>query len=112
MGIDIFKQYIPVVPAAHFMCGGIKVDTFGRSSIHNLYSGGEAACTGLHGANRLASNSLLEAVVFSARSATDSIKRITELKFNKAFPIGMTKAQAFLKKWYLSLKTGKKCNKL
>lgn len=86
MGIDIFKQYIPVVPAAHFMCGGIKVDTFGRSSIHNLYSGGEAACTGLHGANRLASNSLLEAVVFSARSATDSIKRINRIEIQQGVP--------------------------
>jgi L-aspartate oxidase len=86
LGIDITKQYIPVVPAAHFLCGGIKVDKFGRSSIHNLYAGGEAACTGLHGANRLASNSLLEAVVFSARSANDSIKRIGRIELKQNVP--------------------------
>ena len=86
MGIDITKQFIPVVPAAHFICGGIKVDLFGRSSIHNLYAGGEASCTGLHGANRLASNSLLEAAVFSARSASDSIKRIKQIEIKEGIP--------------------------
>jgi L-aspartate oxidase len=67
-GIDISKAPIPVVPAAHFLCGGIVSDINGRSSIRNLYVSGESACTGVHGANRLASNSLLEGVVFSHRA--------------------------------------------
>lgn len=73
IGINIKNDLIPVTPAAHYLCGGIKTDEFGKSSINNLYATGEAACTGLHGANRLASNSLLEAVVFAHRAAEQAI---------------------------------------
>ncbi len=86
IGIDITKQMIPVCPSAHYMCGGIKVDLNARSSIHRLYAVGECSCTGLHGGNRLASNSLIEAVVYAKKAAEDSIAHIDEYTFNNQVP--------------------------
>ena len=74
LGIDITKDYIPVAPAAHYLCGGIKVDTNGESSIQRLYAVGECSCTGLHGGNRLASNSLIEAVVYADAAARHAME--------------------------------------
>lgn len=73
-GFDITKQALPVVPAAHYLCGGVLSDQHGRTDVVDLYVAGECACTGLHGANRLASNSLLEGVVFGYRAAHHSIE--------------------------------------
>jgi L-aspartate oxidase len=85
-GIDITKDMIPVVPCAHYSCGGIKVDTDGQTNIDRLYSLGEASSTGLHGANRLASNSLIEAAVYAHRAAIHSGPRLKELSFEEKIP--------------------------
>ena len=85
-GIDITKQYIPVAPAAHYLCGGIVVNENAETSIHRLYATGECSCTGLHGANRLASNSLIEAIVYADAAAEHSIPRLEKLTINEAIP--------------------------
>jgi L-aspartate oxidase len=86
LNIDVTKDYIPVVPAAHYMCGGIKVDKKGLSSIKNLYAIGECSSTGLHGANRLASNSLLEAIVYAHHAAQACIEDAKQTDYSEKIP--------------------------
>lgn len=86
IGINITQEMIPIIPAAHYCCGGIEVDQYSRTSIKNLYASGECSCTGLHGANRLASNSLLESLVYSHRAYLDSIKNISTIDFCDQVP--------------------------
>lgn len=86
LGIDITKDYIPVAPAAHYLCGGIKVDLNACSSIQHLYALGECSCTGLHGGNRLASNSLIEAVVYADAAAKHSKAHVNEYSIREDIP--------------------------
>lgn len=86
LGIDFRKQMIPVVPAAHYICGGIAVDMDGCSTINHLYAAGECASTGLHGANRLASNSLLEAAVYAWRSYRHSVDQLDSISHRNDIP--------------------------
>ena len=86
LGIDITKDYIPVAPAAHYLCGGIKVDTNAESSIKRLYAVGECACTGLHGGNRLASNSLIEAVVYAQAAAVHAMEMVNHYSIRNDIP--------------------------
>jgi len=86
IGIDLSKDYIPVTPAAHYLCGGILVNEMGQTTINRLYACGECASTGLHGANRLASNSLLEATVFAHRIYEDALNKFKEYELPEGIP--------------------------
>ncbi|WP_291852990.1 L-aspartate oxidase [Lutibacter sp.] len=87
LGIDIRKDFIPVSPAQHYICGGVNVNKKGKTSIKNLYACGEVTKSGLHGANRLASNSLLEGLVFSHRAAENLMKRFPKIKEPTRVPV-------------------------
>ncbi|HEX2920275.1 MAG TPA: L-aspartate oxidase [Bacteroidales bacterium] len=100
-GIDITRDMIPVVPCAHYSCGGIKVDMNGQSSIDRLYALGEASSTGLHGANRLASNSLIEAVVYAHRASLHAGPRIGSLNFQENVPVWDYKGTTHLEEMVL-----------
>lgn len=86
IGLDMTRDFIPVTPAAHYICGGIQVDDVGRTSIRNLYACGECSSTGLHGANRLASNSLLEAVVYAHRIYEHAAALFPTLAYDEEIP--------------------------
>ena len=83
MGYDVTKECIPVVPAQHYFMGGVKVDYQSKTSMEQLYAVGEAACNGVHGKNRLASNSLLESLVFAKRAAQDMAEHFEVVKKNQ-----------------------------
>ncbi len=86
IGINPLKDFIPVTPAAHYFCGGIETDEHARTSIQNLYAAGECACTGLHGANRLASNSLLEALVFAHQAYRHCHQKVSGIAWKDGIP--------------------------
>ena len=87
LGIDVQKDYIPVSPAQHYICGGVNVNKKGKTSIKNLYASGEVTRSGLHGANRLASNSLLEGIVFSHNACENIAKRLHKIKTPSRVPV-------------------------
>lgn len=94
-GLDITRHLLPVSPAAHYIMGGVRTDTFGRTTVPGLYAAGEVACTGVHGANRLASNSLLEGLVFGARAGEAAVedRRAVRVRDSEGEPTDLTTAE-------------------
>src|ERR1700723_3629280 len=107
-GLDLARDLIPVRPAAHYLMGGIKTDLEGRSNLKGLYAAGEAACTGVHGANRLASNSLLEGLVFGALAAETMIAEMPQGEiFSTAAPVAASvgvSTEAATERWIAELR--------
>lgn len=112
IGIDPMKDMIPIVPACHYMCGGIRTDIKGLTSIKNLYACGECTCTGLHGANRLASNSLLEAMVFAHRIHLDVMDKIDTIDYKNNIPAWNAKGTAEPKEMVLITQSTKELKEI
>ncbi len=112
LGIDISKDMIPVIPAAHYICGGVHVDINGCSSIKRLYAAGETASTGLHGANRLASNSLLEAIVYSDRAAKHALDVYKNYTFSTNIPVWNDEGTTFPEEMVLITQTLKELQQI
>ena len=112
LGIDITKDYIPVAPAAHYLCGGILVDTNALSSIDRLYAVGECSCTGLHGGNRLASNSLIEAVVYADAAAKHTLSRIDYLEYQNNIPVWNDEGTEYNEEMILINQSSKEVNQI
>ena len=112
LGIDITKDYIPVAPAAHYLCGGILVDTNALSSIDRLYAVGECSCTGLHGGNRLASNSLIEAVLYADAAAKHTLSRIDYLEYQNNIPVWNDEGTEYNEEMILINQSSKEVNQI
>lgn len=112
LGIDITKDMIPVAPAAHYLCGGIKVDLNGESSISRLYAVGECSCTGLHGGNRLASNSLIEAVVYADAAAKHALEAVSHYEFRTDVPEWNDEGTAHPEEMVLITQSAKEVNQI
>ncbi|MCQ2279003.1 MAG: L-aspartate oxidase [Bacteroidales bacterium] len=112
IGLNITKEMIPIRPAAHYQCGGIAVDKKGESSIHNLFAAGECSATGLHGGNRLASNSLLEAVVYAHNSAMEAIERAKTVSICQQVPDWNSEGMVFNEEMVLITQTRKELQEI
>lgn len=112
IGINIANDMIPIRPAAHYQCGGILVDKKGESTIHNLFAAGECSCTGLHGGNRLASNSLLEAVVYAHNAATEAVSRLSTVAICEAVPDWNAEGMVFNEEMVLITQTKKELQEI
>lgn len=111
-GIDITRNYIPVAPAAHYLCGGIAVDMDGRTSIKRLYAAGECSRTGLHGANRLASNSLIEAIVYADAAARHATKNLSQYTYQENIPVWNDEGTSLPEEMVLITQTAKEVGEI